>query len=164
MSFEENMKLSRGLVSNIHVFKRIRSIFALIFHYVGVIIRINEARKDFVHKEFMFVRTDLSDFYARVLKMHSANAKATKGWKTKINKQIKSPADPPGRDVPGASQEDRPREQQHLPRDRAAGEGQLGTPVGGRGSEPGATVTGAPLPRSATSASAMPLADVDGWS
>lgn len=88
----------------------------------------------------------------------------SKGWKSEIAKQLKSPADPPGRDVPGASQEDRPREQQHLPRDHAAAEGQLGTPVGGRGSEPDATVTGAPLPRSATSASAMPLADVDGWS
>lgn len=34
----------------------------------------------------MFVHTDLSDFYARVFQMHSANAKATKGWKTEINK------------------------------------------------------------------------------
>lgn len=96
--------------------------------------------------------------------MRSANANATKGWKTKINKQIKSPEDPPGRDVPGASREDRPRERQHLPRDRAAAVGQLHTPAGGRGSEPGATVTGVPPPRSATSASAMPLADADGWS
>lgn len=77
---------------------------------------------------------------------------------------MKSPADPPGRDVPGASREDRLREQQLLPRARAAAEGQLGTPVGDRGSEPGATVTGAPPLRSAISASAMPLADVDGWS
>ncbi len=96
--------------------------------------------------------------------MRSANANATKGWETKINKQIKSPEDPPGRDVPGASREDRPRERQHLPRDRAAAGGQLHTPAGGRGSEPGATVTGVPPPRSATSASATPLADADGWS
>lgn len=75
-----------------------------------------------------------------------------------------SPEDPPGRGVPGASREDHPQARLHLPRDRAAAEGQLGTPAGGRGSEPGATVTGAPLPRSATSASAMPPADADGWS
>lgn len=77
---------------------------------------------------------------------------------------MKSPANPPGRDVPGASREDRLRELQRLPRARAAAEARLRTPVGDRGSEPGATVTGAPPPRSATSASAMPLADVDGWS
>lgn len=75
-----------------------------------------------------------------------------------------SPEAPPGRGGPDASLRDRPREQQHLPRDRAAAGGQLGTPAGGRGSEPGATVTGAPPPRSATSASAMLPADVDGWS
>lgn len=75
-----------------------------------------------------------------------------------------SPEDPPGRGGLNASPGDRPREQQHLPRARAAAEGQLGTPDGGRGSEPGATVTGAPPPRSATSASAMLPADADGWS
>lgn len=96
--------------------------------------------------------------------MRNANAYATKGWKSKINKQIKSPEDPPGRDVPGASREDRPRVRQPPHRDRAAAEGQLDTPAGGRGSEPGETVTGAPPPRNATSASAMPLAGADGWS
>lgn len=75
-----------------------------------------------------------------------------------------SPADPPGRGGPGASPRARPRERQRLPRDRAAAGGQLGTPGGGRGSEPGATATAAPPPRSATSASAMQPADVDGWS
>lgn len=82
----------------------------------------------------------------------------------KKKKKRKSPADPPSRDVPGAYQGDHPREQQHLHRDRAAAEGQLGTLAGGRGSERGASVTGAPLPRSATSGNAMQLADVDGWS
>lgn len=77
---------------------------------------------------------------------------------------IKSPEDPLGRDVPDASREGRPRVRQPLPRDRAAAEGQLDTPAGGRGSEPGETVTGAPPPRNATSASAMPLAGADGWS
>lgn len=77
---------------------------------------------------------------------------------------MKSPEDPPGRGVPGASREDRPRERPHLHRDRAAAEGQLDTPVGGRGPEPGATVTEVPPPRSVTSASAMLLVDADGWS
>lgn len=79
-------------------------------------------------------------------------------------KAKESPEAPPGRGGPGASLRAPPRERQRLPRARAAAEGQLGTPDGGRGSEPGATVTGAPPPRSATSASAMPPAGADGWS
>lgn len=85
------------------------------------------------------------------------------GKKIKLHLK-KSPEDPPGRDVPDASRGDRPRARQLLPRDRGGAEGQLGTPAGGRGSEPGETVTGAPRPRSATSASAMPPAGADGWS
>lgn len=81
-----------------------------------------------------------------------------------IKKKKKSPEDPPGRDVPGAFREDRLRGLLPLPRDRAAAEGQLDTPDGGPGSEPGETETRAPLLRSATSASAMPLAGADGWS
>lgn len=77
---------------------------------------------------------------------------------------MNSPADHPGRGVPGACQGDRPPEPQLLPRARAAAGAQLRTPAGGRGSTPGATVKGAPRRRSATSASAMPLADADGWS
>lgn len=91
------------------------------------------------------------------------SSKANKRWEKK-RKEIKSPEDPPGRDVPGASRGDRPRARQPLPRDRGGAEGQQDTPAGGRGSEPGATVTGAPHPLSATSASAMPPADADGWS
>lgn len=79
-------------------------------------------------------------------------------------KRKKSPEDHPGRDVPGASREDRLRELQPLPRDRAAAAGQLDTPDGGPGSKPGETVIVAPLPRSATSASATLLAGADGWS
>ena len=108
----------------------------------------------------MFVRTD-PDFYARSSRCAAATQRLEN---PKINKQTQSPEDPPGRDVPDASREDRPRERRLLPRARAAAEGQLGTPAGGRGSEPGATVTAAPPLRSATSASAMPLADADGWS
>lgn len=95
------------------------------------------------------LRTDFSS--------SSANA-------TQAEKQKKSPEDHPGRDVPGASREDRLRELQPLPRDRAAAAGQLDTPDGGPGSKPGETVIVAPLPRSATSASATLLAGADGWS
>lgn len=104
----------------------------------------------------MSERTDLDAFLLR--------AGLPRALCTKNKKQNKTlPADPPSRDVPSAYQGDHLREQQHLHRDRAAAEGQLGTLAGGRGSERGASVTGAPLPRSATSGNAMQLADVDGW-
>lgn len=97
------------------------------------------------------------DFYART-------SRAAVPTQHKRKNKKKSPEDHPGRDVPGASREDRLRELQPLPRDRAAAAGQLDTPDGGPGSKPGETVIVAPLPRSATSASATLLAGADGWS
>jgi len=99
------------------------------------------------------------DFYARC----AAPTQPEDGESKRVQFK-KSPADRPGRGAPCASREDRPRERRRLLRVRAAAAGQLHTPAGGRGSEPVETVKGVPRRRSATFASAMPLADADGWS
>lgn len=162
-------KLPEGLpAANIHLFfkkafTRLQDKVALDLsfeNYINVVWKNKKNQRGSEEISFMSVRTD-PDFYARASQCAAPSQRLEN---PKINKQTKSPEDPPGRDVPDASREDRPRERRRLPRARAAAEGQLGTPAGGRGSEPGATVTAAPPLRSATSASAMPLADADGWS